>query len=203
MIISFGLIIFASLFTFNTSYGLMKITLRFVSLFTMLLMMLMMPESPLFAQGSPTDDGDNWMRRLPDNTYVAAVSIPGTHDTATGEGFGEDGSLGEEYARCQDLSIAQQWNLGVRAFDLRPAAFEGYLNCNHGMIATSKRFDDALMQIRDLLIANPSEFVIIHMLHASDGDMTDDYNTQILQLLHSDELKDYLVNLRRICRLRT
>ena len=175
----------------------MKITLRFVSLFTILLMMLMMPESPLFAQGSPTDDGDNWMRRLPDNTYVAAISIPGTHDTATGEGFGEDGSLGEEYARCQDLSIAQQWNVGVRAFDLRPAAFEGYLNCNHGMIATSKRFDDALKQIRDLLIANPSEFVIIHMLHASDGDMTDDYNTQILQLLHSDELKDYLVNFKK------
>ncbi len=169
----------------------------FVPLRTAVLTMMMMVATLAVAQGNATDDGDNWMRRLPDNTYVAAVSIPGSHDTATGEGFGEDGSMGEEYARCQDLSIAEQWKVGVRAFDLRPAAFEGYLNCNHGMIPTVKRFDDVLYQIRDLLIEHPSEFVVIHMLHADDGDQTDDYNKQILSLLHSAELKDYLVNFKK------
>lgn len=179
----------------------MKIDILNKPLRTALVLVMMMSVSSVAAQGNPTDDGDNWMRRLPDETYVAAVSIPGTHDTATGEGFGEEGALGEAYARCQDLGIAEQWNVGVRAFDLRPAAFDGYLNCNHGMIATVKRFDDALFQIRDLLIANPSEFVIIHMLHASDGDMVDNYNAQIIKLLHSEELKDYLVNFKKDLRV--
>ena len=29
----------------------------------------------------------NWMKYLPDDVYVAHVSIPGTHDTATAEGW--------------------------------------------------------------------------------------------------------------------
>ena len=30
---------------------------------------------------------DNWITPMPDNTYVSDLSIPGTHDSATGEGF--------------------------------------------------------------------------------------------------------------------
>ena len=36
---------------------------------------------------------DNWITPLPDNTYVSDLSIPGTHDSATGEGF--SGFVGE------------------------------------------------------------------------------------------------------------
>ena len=28
----------------------------------------------------------DWMKRLPDNLFVSQVSIPGTHDAATGNG---------------------------------------------------------------------------------------------------------------------
>ena len=30
---------------------------------------------------------DNWLARISDNTYVSQLSIPGTHDASTGEGF--------------------------------------------------------------------------------------------------------------------
>lgn len=143
---------------------------------------------------------DNWMSRLPDDLYVAQVSIPGSHDSATGNGFSGIGIYwGDSYARTQDLDIGTQWSLGVRAFDLRPCTTDdGYLNINHGIIATSLRFDDALYQLRDSLIANPSEFVIIHMLHESDGDSgSGDYATMLLELLNSDELKDYFVDFKR------
>ena len=30
---------------------------------------------------------ENWMSRLPDDAYVAVLSIPGTHEAATGSGW--------------------------------------------------------------------------------------------------------------------
>ncbi|MBO7569957.1 MAG: hypothetical protein J6T11_06375, partial [Bacteroidaceae bacterium] len=48
----------------------------------------------------------NWMSRLPDDAYVATLSIPGAHDAATGYGFsGFIGMFGNRYARTQDLTI--------------------------------------------------------------------------------------------------
>ena len=109
---------------------------------------------------------ENWMARLPDKAYVATLSIPGTHDTATGSGWDSGyAALGDMYARTQDLNIAEQWSAGVRAFDLRPSAFTDHLNLNHGIMATVLHFDKVLEQLRDSLIANPSEFVIIHIRH--------------------------------------
>ena len=165
------------------------------------------PAQPRLANGtngtSCTDDGDDWMRRLPDDTFVAKVSIPGAHDSATGDGFESSfADMGDSFARTQELSINEQWNIGIRAFDLRPASYEGYLHTHHGIIPTSRRFDDILYQLRDSLKAHPSEFVVIHMLHAKDGDQNDNYNSQITALLKSDELKDYLVDFKRDLRVK-
>ena len=139
----------------------------------------------------------NWMHRLSDDAFVASLSIPGSHDSGTGEGFGEGGQLGEEYARTQDLTIAQQWAVGIRAFDLRPAAYQDHLHIHHGIVRTEARFDSVLYQLRDSLVANPSEFVIIHLLHENDGDAADNYNEQLLALLNSDALKPFLVDFNK------
>ncbi len=154
------------------------------------------------AVSSATDDGDDWMRRLPDDTFVAKVSIPGSHDSATGDGFSSDyEELGKSFAQTQELSIDQQWALGIRAFDLRPASYDGYLHIHHGIVATARRFDDVLYQLRDSLIAHPTEFVVIHLLHEDDGDQNNNYNQQLTSLLKSDELKDYLVKFKRDLRV--
>lgn len=142
---------------------------------------------------------ENWMSRLPDETYVAVVSIPGAHDAATGSGW-EAGyeSLGDLFARTQDLNLAELWSVGVRAFDLRPCTRDGYLNINHGIIPTRVRFDKALCLLRDSLKANPSEFVVIHLLHETDGDQVDGtYNQQLLDLLGRNDLKDFFVPFRK------
>lgn len=143
---------------------------------------------------------DNWMSRLPDGLYVSQVSIPGTHDSATGDGFSGMGKLlGPSYARTQDASIAEQWASGIRAFDLRPCTTsDGYLNINHGIIATSVRFDNALCQIRDSLIANPTEFVVIHIRHEEEGDEDGyDYASLLLEVLGRADLKDYFADFSR------
>ncbi len=144
---------------------------------------------------------DNWMRNLPDDAYVAEVSIPGAHDSGTGNGCGRVFVIvdGTPFAQTQDIAIADQWSAGVRAFDLRPCTTSsGYLNINHGIVPTNLRFDTALQTLRDSLEANPTEFAVIHLLHESDGDSGNyDYETLLHQLLDSDEYKDYLVDYRR------
>ena len=56
---------------------------------------------------------DNWMKRLPDDAYVATLSIPGSHDTGTGNGFpgvttSIYGPFGDKYARTQERSFQDQ-----------------------------------------------------------------------------------------------
>ncbi len=136
---------------------------------------------------------DNWMGRLPDDAYVAVLSIPGAHDAATGEGWAEGSEeLGNQFAKTQDLSIRDQWSVGVRMFDLRPCVYENYMNINHGIVPTSAHFEDVLCLLRDSLIANPSEFVLLHLLHETSGDQVENvYNTRLLEILNRDDLKDY------------
>lgn len=153
--------------------------------------------------GAMSVQAENWMNRLPDDTYISVVSIPGSHDSATGCGWadGHEG-LGKSFAQTQDLDLGAQWAAGVRAFDLRPCKHEdGHLHINHGIVATNKRFDDALYELRDSLIANPSEFVIVHVMHETDAysgsEPEGNFNNMLLDILKSDELKDYFVGFNR------
>ena len=142
---------------------------------------------------------DNWMYRLPDDAYISTLSIPGSHDSGTGNGFpgvttSIYGPFGDKYARTQDKSFEEQWNMGVRAFDLRPCIKDNYINVNHGIMPTNLRFDNALYFLRDKLKENPSEFAIIHLLHASDGDdNASNYGERLLELFNRDDLKDFLI----------
>lgn len=147
---------------------------------------------------------ENWMARVPDRTFVSTLSIPGAHDAATGSGWASGyATMGDLYARTQELNIGQLWAIGVRAFDLRPCSHDGYMNINHGLMPTMLHFDAVLCQLRDSLIANPSEFVIIHMLHATDGDQVKDvYETQLLEILQRPDLKPYFANFKNDLRVR-
>ena len=59
------------------------------------------------------------------------------------------------------------------------------------------RFDNAIYFLRDKLIENPSEFVVIHLLHASAGDdNASNYGERLLELLGRDDLKDFFVEFK-------
>lgn len=51
---------------------------------------------------------ENWITNLRDDVYVNQLSIPGTHDSGTGEGF--TSSFFDSFARTQDLSLQGQWH---------------------------------------------------------------------------------------------
>lgn len=146
---------------------------------------------------------DNWMSRLPDNAYVATLSIPGSHDSATGSGWASGSEYtGDEFARTQELSIQQQWDLGIRAFDLRPCCYETHMNLNHGIVATQLHLEDVLRTMKGWLADNPTEFIIIHMLHESDGDQVENvYNQRIQEVLGSSEFADLFIDFRKNLRV--
>ena len=121
------------------------------------------------AKSLATTKGNNWITPLNDDVYVSQLSIPGTHDAAT---------YGLTFGKCQELSIQQQWDMGIRVFDLRPGykrvstGFFKYtyqLHIYHGIISTKYSFKQAIDCITANLEANPDEFAIVIMRHESDA----------------------------------
>lgn len=56
-----------------------------------------------------TANATDWLERISDDMPVCRLSIPGTHDAATGEGFIDADTLAGNYiARTQELTLAKQ-----------------------------------------------------------------------------------------------
>ena len=113
---------------------------------------------------SGASEGNNWITNLNDKIYVQQLSIPGTHDSGTKD-------VTFDLGRTQNLSIEDQFKMGIRAFDLRPAYriwpySEFYIY--HGVTRTSYKFEDVLSYFKKQLAANPGEFVLIQMRHESE-----------------------------------
>lgn len=109
---------------------------------------------------------ENWMASLPDALKVCRVSVPGTHDSGTaGVRFPM-----RHYARTQTLTIGEQWDAGIRFFDLRPRLDDGALKIFHGPADCHVSFSEALLIIRNKLEQNPAEFCIIMTNLAGGGD---------------------------------
>lgn len=152
---------------------------------------------------------DDWMARLRDNIYVDQLSIPGTHDAGTGHGF-DEGKINSSwswlislftnpanYGRTQDKNIGEQWDSGIRAFDLRPCVNGNSLHIYHGILGTKINFHDALAIIRDKVIAHPTEFAIVMMRHETEGDNNNDtWGAKMNEVLTSDEFRPYLATFK-------
>lgn len=55
---------------------------------------------------------ENWMEQLPNNTSMSGISLPGT-----GGSFSY-GSTESAYYKSQTLTFDEQWNLGIRAYEI-------------------------------------------------------------------------------------
>ncbi len=127
------------------------------------------------AATAATAHADDWMARVPDSTPVCRITMPGTHDAATGDGFAcADSTVAALCAKTQELPLSGQWAAGVRAFDLRPAVRtmpDGtrQLHVYHGEFATRLTMDAALGLIADSLAAHPTEFAVVVVRHEASA----------------------------------
>lgn len=108
--------------------------------------------------------GNNWITPLDDNIYVSQISIPGTHDAATGDG------TTFRLGKTQELTLDQQFEIGIRAFDLRPAVRNNDLILCHGVVATTFAWDQVMERFKYYLSEHPGEFIIALIRHEDEYD---------------------------------
>lgn len=99
--------------------------------------------------------GLDWMAAVSDDTVLDDLTIPGTHDTCALIGGPFD------TAKCQDIGLMDQLNIGVRFIDIRCRLYEGAFTIHHGPIYQEMNFTDVLSETRTFLEANPSETVVM------------------------------------------
>ena len=123
-------------------------------------------------------DNSQWMKQLKDSRLVCDLSLPGSHDACTAEGWINDlvGIGFEISAKCQDLTIVEQLKVGVRVFDLRPERVldskDYSLRCSHGPAATKMLVSEFFTTLQQWLAAHPSEFCIVTVDLSATRDKT-------------------------------
>jgi len=130
--------------------------------------------------------GNNWISLLPDNALVKNLSIPGSGNSFSAAYTGSN----KEYFRSQTDSFGNQWNAGVRCFELVSDRMEdsiywlqdktdernlgqALLECGGNTIQKGLTIMKAYKQIVDSVKANPKEFamVIFHYQPKSNRDV--------------------------------
>ncbi|MDQ2698295.1 MAG: hypothetical protein M3Y46_05840 [Actinomycetota bacterium] len=113
-----------------------------------------------------------WMSGLPNATPLAAISMPGTHDS--GSVYATSPEVPDAFFRDQSLTLLQQLDAGIRFLDLRLVCetHDGRyaLLLFHGGEPLSKepidsRVDivDAMKEVDQFLRGNPSETVVLQI----------------------------------------
>lgn len=100
---------------------------------------------------------DSWMTDLSDDMNLYDLAIPGTHDSGTK--YADMNS-----ASCQNWTIEEQLNDGIRFFDVR---IDEHLKVNHGGISCHLDFTTVLQWCDNFLSKHPSETIIMRLKEES------------------------------------
>jgi 1-phosphatidylinositol phosphodiesterase len=124
----------------------------------------------------------DWMGGLPDSRSLAALSIPGTHETMSifgggltqtqqdvsdapgqtdeGKGYGKSGA-----------ALAVQLRAGIRMIDIRARVNTGNtFVIHHGTAYQTANFDDVLTTLSGFLAAHPGETVLLRLKQECTGE---------------------------------
>jgi 1-phosphatidylinositol phosphodiesterase len=115
--------------------------------------------------GGPTDPG--WMTAQPDERSLAVLSIPGTHESAA---LYEPLSSGT--AKCQNMTVAEQLEAGVRYFDIRCRHLNDGFQIYHGPIFQQQTFDQVLSTMYAFLDEHPQQTLIMSVKEEFTAEMT-------------------------------
>jgi hypothetical protein len=111
----------------------------------------------------------DWMARLPAATSLAALSIPGTHETISIHG-GDYTQTQENYGDSGG-TLTAQLNAGIRAIDVRARINDGNtFTIHHGAVYQVANFDDVLNKLSAFLTAHPGETVLLRFKHECTGE---------------------------------
>jgi 1-phosphatidylinositol phosphodiesterase len=121
-----------------------------------------------FAAGAdePPIDLPRWMARLSDDAPLSGLTIPGTHDS--GARFGGVAPVSDFvtalWVQCQNWTVTQQLNAGVRFLDVRcHAEPDGTLRIHHRFVDEQLSLTDVLRECVVFLAANPTEALLMRV----------------------------------------
>lgn len=157
---------------------------------------IVLPATPQAEGIEITAQGSNWVSQLDPATYLGGLSIPATAnsfsyaypggsgssgDSATGNNIDEDSKAVRNNFMTQTISFENQWNLGVRCFELVTERYNSTTNtpddtrnlggqnlkCNGQSlgITVEEAFDKILAKV----LASPGEFAMIIMTYQPEG----------------------------------
>lgn len=142
-----------------------------------------------------TVQGNNWMGFLPDDEYITFITIPGTHDAGT-----QHTSTLNERGQCQQLSIMDQLNCGVRYLDLRLGHYtyastsKNFRIVHNSLVCTYKgehlHIDTVMKWIYNFLEVNPTETVILQPMPYEVLDEVHDIHQMVYEFFR-DEVKNH------------
>ncbi len=113
----------------------------------------------------------NWMETYGPaigNTTLDDLTLVCTHNSGTYKMVSPFGSL---WTKCQNLSISDQLNKGVRVLDLRVGEDNGNFILVHDKWRSEISLEDALKQVQGFIAGNPKEVIILdfHSFTALNG----------------------------------
>jgi len=128
--------------------------------------------------------GEDWMKSIDGEKYLYELTIPGTHDS----GAMIDGAW-PDTARCQNKTIEEQLNFGIRFLDIRCRHINNAFVIHHGPVYQKLNFDDVMRVVSSWLQAHPSETIIMSLKeeHKPEG------NTRTFGQTFGEYAKNYPV----------
>ena len=123
----------------------------------------------------------NWMSNISDSYQIREMSIPGTHDS------GATHALVDLAGKCQDLSIREQLDIGVRFFDIRLQLKNDKFVICHDFLDQKLDFESVLKTFDNFLNENNKEFLLVSL--KKDYDTLN--STKDFDVLLKDYLKTY------------
>ncbi|CRG84224.1 hypothetical protein PISL3812_01538 [Talaromyces islandicus] len=164
-----------------TTIALVPILAKATSLSSYALQKVLSDASPIFGQYSKeTNANAEWMKRHPDNTLLVHMNIPGTHDSATWnysqatqDALSGIAALNQvtvpppETFRCQDRSLIDMLNSGIRALDLRyafdPTNTSLIFYHSQALLSETANLENVLFGFYRWLDDHPSETIILSL----------------------------------------
>ncbi|OJH40080.1 phosphatidylinositol-specific phospholipase C [Cystobacter ferrugineus] len=113
--------------------------------------------------GSVPTSHPNWMRWIPSSTSIAALSLPGTHDTMANETEWYVTAIERAWILTQGLELRPQLDAGVRALDIRARHIGNGFTIHHGAYHLMANFDGVLSTAVQFLRDNPTETILMRV----------------------------------------
>jgi hypothetical protein len=103
----------------------------------------------------------DWMGSISDQKKISEITIPGTHDSCAYNA--------SRISKCQNLTLQQQLEAGIRFIDIRCRQFHDKFELHHGAEYLHLNFDDVLKTCRDFLNGHKRECIIMSVKEEHDA----------------------------------